>query len=416
MRRLIEILAVSCLLIFTAGCWERLEIEEQAYVVVIGVDVSKEMGYIDVTLQIANPQVGSTDRSQADKEPSSDTIRITVPDLISAKDTANAVITRRISFAHLKTLIIGNELAKTTQLDRIVSSIIRDRQVRREVNLMVSDGTAHELVLKNKPKLETRPHKYYEFMQKRWKETGMVPFSTFNSYFERSEGKNSIFLAIYASARKSEGTVDGHEDEYIAGQVMVEGGDPIQLIGSAVIKGGKMIDVITGEETRICLLLRKNFEADHWQATYKDPLDDRYRVTARLLKVKDSRIELELSKDPMEIHVTVPVTLQLMSVPSQIDYVENMSHQQILIDSIEEGLRSKSMAFIKKTQEQYSDDPFLWSLEARKKFWKTESFYDYHWDEKYRHAKISVDYHVIMEDFGKTLRPPETIKKGVGTQ
>ena len=34
-------------------------------------------------------------------------------------------------------------------------------------------------------------------------------------------------------------------------------GDPVQMIGSAVFKDGKMIGTLTGEETRITLFLRR---------------------------------------------------------------------------------------------------------------------------------------------------------------
>ncbi len=41
----------------------------------------------------------------------------------------------------------------------------------------------------------------------------------------------------------------------MAGQVPKRGGNPVQLIGSAVFKEGKMIGKLTGEETRIAILL-----------------------------------------------------------------------------------------------------------------------------------------------------------------
>ena len=178
-----KILIVSIIPLFLlSGCWGALELEKKAYAVVIGLDLAKD-NMIDVTFQIANPQVGTSSAAEAPNEPPSDIITITAPDILSAKELANSVVPRKLSFDHLQTIIIGEELAKTNLSHHIIASSFIDPEMRRDNNLIVSKEKAREFIHKNKPKLETRPHKYYTYMQERWRDTGFVPFSTLKSLF-----------------------------------------------------------------------------------------------------------------------------------------------------------------------------------------------------------------------------------------
>ncbi|MFK4996770.1 hypothetical protein ACI2OX_02230 [Bacillus sp. N9] len=184
----IKILLISLIPFLLSGCWGKLELEERDYAVVLGLDKAKDDHLIDVTFQIANPQVGSSDTSTAENEPPSDIVTVSAPDILSAKELANSVLPRKVSFDHLRIIIIGEELAKTTLFHHVIGSAVIDPEVRRENNLIVSKEKASEFIKNNQPKLETRPHKYYAFMQQRWRDTGYVPYSNLNRYFQRLSG------------------------------------------------------------------------------------------------------------------------------------------------------------------------------------------------------------------------------------
>lgn len=312
--------------------------------VVLGLDKSRN-NLLDVTFQIANPQVGSSDKGIAQNEPASDIITFTAADIISAKDMANTVITRKLSFAHLRTVIVGEELAKSTVFHNIIGSSIRDPEMRREINLVVSKEKATDFIHANKPKLETRPHKYYAFMQERWRDTGYVPYATLNRYFQRLGGE--LYLAIYATAKRNEKYKED-EDDYLAGQVPQKSGNPIQIMGSAVFKQGKMIGTLSGEETRYALYLRRKSLAYTFLASYPDPLDRKYRVSLRVIKDGNTRIDIDVEKDPPQIKVTVPVKAQIYSIPSLINYASDVEKQQLLKQSMMQGWEVKTSQLIKK--------------------------------------------------------------------
>lgn len=405
--------AVLALLLLT-GCWDKLELEEQAYTVVLGIDQAEDREMIKVTFQIANPQVGSSDTGSAENEPPSDIVTFTAPDVLSAKELANSVVTRKISFAHLRSLVVSEEFAKNKYFHRIITASMRDPEMRREVNLIVSKENASEFIHKNNPKMETRPHKYYAFMQERWSDTGHVPFSTLNRYFTRIS-QHSLFMGIYATTERSEKKPQKDEDRYLAGDIPQSAGDPTQIMGSAVFKNGIMIGKLTGEETRQMLFLRRKSLVQSLITTFPDPTNDRYRVTVRLIKKGNTKVKVNVRQEPASVHVTVPLKVQVLSTPSFANYAEDKGLQKLLTQAIAKNLEEGAERLVNKTQNKLKGDPFLWSLNARTQFWTRTEFERYDWDEQYVKADVSIHYDLLLESFGKQLKPL-TPDRGIGSE
>jgi Ger(x)C family germination protein len=390
------------MLVILSGCWDKSELEERGYAVVLGIDISEEDHMIDVTFQIENPQVGSTSLVTAQKEPASDTVTITATDILSAKELANSTISREIDLSQLYTIIIGEEFAKSDYFHHIMASSIRDPEVRRKLIMIVSKERAQEFIKNNHSQLETRPHKYYSFMSNRWKDTGFVPVSDLNAYFQRTS--SALFLAIYATSEREERYRES-PDNYKAGQVPQIDGDPVQMIGSAVLKKGKMIGVLTGEETRNALLLRERSSAHHYIDSFVDPKEEGHRISARIIKEERTRVKINVEKDNPEVRVTVPVKVQILSIPSLTDYAHNEKNQELLKREIQKDLQDQTSRLIKKTQEEYGAEPFVWYEAVRRKLWTMEEFIKYDWQEKYRNADVHVDFEITIASFGSQLRP-----------
>lgn len=408
MIRSVYLLFFVGLLLLLAGCGDRLELEEQAYVVVLGIDMSPQDHLFEVTFQIGNPQVGSTETASSQTEPASDIISFVASDITSAKELANSVITRKMTFSHLHAIIIGEELARTPFFHQLISSSAGDPEIRREVNLIVSKEKAVDFINKNKPELETRPHKYYVFMQKRWRDTGHVPISNMNRYFQRVTGE--LFLAAYATTERIE-ELHKDEDAYVAGRAPQHGGDPVQMIGSAVFKQGRMIGTLNGEETRLALFLRRKAFTHTVIATVPDPLHEQYRITVRLLKYRSTDIKVNLKGKTPEIYVSLPLKVQVLSIPSLTDYVLDEKKRTLLTQSIHETLNKQVMYLIEKTQTEFQNEPFLWSLEVRKKFWTLKDYHDYDWAKHYANAKIVVNFDIEIDTFGKQFKPSRVGKR-----
>ena len=399
-------------LLLVAGCWDQLELEEQAFVVVIGLDKGPG-NTVEVTFQIANPQVGSSDIGTAQNEPSSDTIRFTSSDILSAKELANSVVTRTINFAHLKTMIVHEQLARDKRFPHIAGAAIRDPEMRREVAMIVSREKAYDFIMKNRPRLETRPHKYYELKQQRWQETGYVPYSTLNQYLQQ-QVIDSMFLAIYATAEEKNQRVWSREDDYIAGQVPKRSGDPVQMMGAAVFHNGKMVGTLTGQQMRWVQMLRHQSSVDAFITSFPDPLDERAMVTVRLFKNGATKIRMNLRKEEPDIHVTLYLRVQVLSFTSLQPYATDVEKQQLLIRHLREEIRKEVLDVIRTCQEKFPGDPFEWELIARKHFMTMPAYRAYGWSRHFKKANADVTVELRIENFGKQRTPYVESQVGEG--
>ena len=400
---------ISLSLIFLTGCWDRIELEEQAYIVVVGLDKDGGDGTsVSVTYQISNPQGGlSTPTGGSEKEPPSEIITVKAPDIISAQDLMSSNISRSPSFSQTRTLVVSEELARTKKFLPLLEAAMRKSQIQRDIFFIVSKERASDFIRNNSPVLIQRPHKFYDYMAKQGEETGMLSKSTIHKFLQLTEGDDGIFLAIYGTTEPRVTKKDGNEDEYLAGQVPEQGGNTIQLIGSAAFKEGKLVGLITGEETRISQLLRENYKVDSMIATFPDPLSEKYRVTASVTKSAKTKIKMDLTKDEPVIDVTVPLTMDIVAIPSMIDYVENEENQRKLNNFISEVLTKKFERLIERTQEEFIGEPFAWSLIVRRNFKTSKEYFNYNWFEKYPKAKVSLSFDITFNNFGKQRRPPK---------
>ncbi len=386
------------------GCYDKVELEQQSYVIAIGVDKTDEKGVFRFTFQIANPEVGSTVGAGSSEDPK-ETVTLTGGDILTATNTANSFVSKEITLDQTKVLIISEELARSGDFIRIIQSASRTTQIRRGVQIIVSKENASVFLNNNNPKLETRPHKYYQYMISRAKETGIIPDADIHRFFQITEGDADLFLAIYATTEIGKTKHDGYEDEYIAGEIPQQGGNTTQFMGSAVFKEGVMIDTLDGQETRISLVFDYTQNLDDLLSTYVDPVDDEYRIAADYSQKTAPEVKVKYNKNkPTKIDVTVNFQIEILAIPSLVDYAKNKEYQKLLSKSIEEALEKKASELIKKTQEVYRAEPFYWSLFVRKYFRTIEQYEQADWNENiYPNADITVNYNLVRLEFGKMI-------------
>ncbi|MFD1738974.1 Ger(x)C family spore germination protein [Bacillus salitolerans] len=396
------------ILILLSGCGDKIEIEEEGFVVALGMDLPEEEDAkgIDVTFKLANPIPGQQGGTQEQGKEQEEAVVITIraPDILSARDLANTSETRRLNYYHTKAIIIGEELARSNEFLNLVSSIQRERQVRGEMTIMVSKERAAEYLRKSQSALEASPHKFYDFMERRWKKNALVPDSTMQTFFHGIEADKGGILASYTTTERSKTNKAGNEDEYLPGQVDIEGGTEIQLIGAAVFQDGKMVSTLTGEETRFALMFRPDIDPEQMIFTYVDPLDPDHRIVIKGYTL-GTDIDVDLKDSIPKLHVTIDMEVRILSIPSMVNYVEDIEKQRLLKEHIESELERKGMNLVKKSQEEIKGDPFYWALAVRKKFLTIKEFEDFNWREKYPISHISLTYDVNIRDFGKKLRP-----------
>jgi spore germination protein KC len=407
--KMIKVVFLTAVTLSLSGCWDHKELDEKAYVIGIGLDKHNVEGKVKVTYLIANPEVGSQQTAGGANEPPQEIVTLVADDFISSRNTANTIVAKEISYDLLRVLIVSEELARDPDFIRIIYSATKDREIKRSAQFIVSRENAADFIKNNKPKIETRPHKFLELMIERGQETGMIPEADLNGFFRVTESDADLYLAIYATTEKMEkAEVQTSDDDLLAGEIQVEGTtNNAQFIGSAVFKEGKMIGRITGEETRISSLLDNTWTTEDILTAIKDPFDERYKLSIRISQKRENKYKLIPEKGRPTIEIDVPLFIEVYSDPSMINYAKNRDKVKELKKALTAAIEENFTEFIVYTQQELKGDTFDLSIPMRKEFATLREFREFDWMKTYPDAKVKVNVSIRFGEFGRQTKLPK---------
>ncbi|MCG7316292.1 Ger(x)C family spore germination protein [Brevibacillus laterosporus] len=184
------------LTLLISGCWDRQEIEDLAMVIGVGIDSPKKENDSDSEQKEDAEEAGSSDADsestqQGDDSSADTTVKQKVPILLTHQNVVPKVLTgtakvtgtqkqayfnisgegdsffeiirnfatkssRPPFFLHVKTMVIGEAIAKKLSLNKMLEYFLRDTELRRTVLVVVAKGRAID-VLNKKPLNETLP-------------------------------------------------------------------------------------------------------------------------------------------------------------------------------------------------------------------------------------------------------------------
>jgi spore germination protein len=138
-------------LLFTTGCWDRLEIEERGFVVGAAIDlIDNENG--DPTVQLTSQFVipggigAPTQGGEEDQNPYMN-FSATGESLFSISREMRKATNYVPFYQHLKVLILSEDVVKEPHLfTNMVDVFIRDHDMRRNVKLLIAEGEAKKLL------------------------------------------------------------------------------------------------------------------------------------------------------------------------------------------------------------------------------------------------------------------------------
>ncbi|KIY23917.1 Ger(x)C family spore germination protein [Mesobacillus subterraneus] len=408
-HRWLKIILLCLLTMGLAGCWDKQELNEKAFVIGIGLDKDEEEGKVKVTYLITNPEAGAQQAGGTTKEPPQEIISLVADDFISSRDTANAIVAKSISYNLLSVLIVSEDLARDPNFIRLIYSAAKDREIKRSLKIIVTKEKAEAFINNNKPKLETRPDNYFGLIINRGQKIGMIPDANLKSFFTDTEGDADFFLAIYATTDKEQRDKENtSDDNLIAGEIKEEGtSNNTEMIGSAVFSQGQMIGKMTGEETRISSLLDDTWNAVDILTAYPDPFDERYRLTVRMSKQKNNTYKLTNDYGRPHFEITVPLYIEVLSDPSMVNYAGNKQKVVKLKQYLTDNIEKKMQQFIEKTQKEFKGDTFHLSVPFRKHFATLGEFRDFDWMKTYPDAEVNVKVEIHFGEFGRQTKLPK---------
>ncbi len=126
------------LILFLTGCYDKVELENRAFVISVGIDKGKDKRF-NVILDIPDLKKDS-ERTNISLSESDDTI-------YSAMNEVDANISKKIYYGQTKFVVIGNDILENDILFReVVDALERNTEISRKIVVLVSDKKAEEIL------------------------------------------------------------------------------------------------------------------------------------------------------------------------------------------------------------------------------------------------------------------------------
>lgn len=458
-KRFIVLILVAALALTLTGCWDRTEIDELGFILAIGLDLAPK-GDIYYTFWLAVPRklapaVGGGGGGIGAGE-AVHVATVEASTLGSALSLMNTYVARRLTLEHTKAFVVGEELARRDILE-FLSPAARFREFRRSILVMVTRGTARDYLQKNKPSIEENPARWVELMTAHQSLNALTPKSTVHEFLLEEESNSTIPVAVltglsHTVTESPPGTDGGKaggggaspgqgggesgqggqsgqgsahvvmplfvDGAYLAGDVPRYGLNPAEVIGGAVFYGTKMIAELNGDEVRLLTMLRGNLRRAHF--AQPDPKFRGYYVELDLRQARSPTVRVAFDGDRPIIDAKVHLEGDITAIQSFWDWTDPSSIP-ILEQAVGAELTKHAQALVDRAKKEFHGDPFNFGDHARGQFRTWKDWSDYHWNEHFPQAEVTVSVDFKVRRVGLQLSPspppagePQPAAKGQG--
>lgn len=278
-----------CFLLLT-GCWDRIEVNDMAFIIAAGVDKSSK-DEIEVTVQVFIPNPAASSGEGGAGEGNVYTASIKGKSMPDALSELQKKFPRYFTWGHAKGYFFGEALARSGMFDDL-EFLFRDIQPREQANFFVCRGTAKELL-----EAQNDPNSYETLIKLSQKP--LIQAATMHDIEEALSGESGAFLLPVANRSK---LISNESQKSI-----------ITVEGMSVIQKGKLVGFLTHEsEMGIRLFIQENLGRNITLTEQED----------------GGEIVIKIIKTDLDLHPSIENGIWKMKVQLKLeaDVVQNSTH------------------------------------------------------------------------------------------
>lgn len=403
LKKAVLLIIILLVPMFLTACFDAIEINNYAYVSMLGIDegVTDKMR---ITFNIPKfPEKGAPDPDAETRE--MENITIDAPSLLSGVALINSSIPKILNFMHLKAIVISEDLATSENLGDYIAPLIRYRQIRRNTYVFICKNSARELILDSKPYLDALITESIEELVGRAQYTGFFPELSLGLMYDIIKSPFRQLMVPYAAVNEGETLEDGppYKGEYLipgdfyAGDTARKGGQEVEILGSAVLDGDKMVGKLTGFETQMVLLVRNELKRAVF--TIEDPEKPGLVIPIECKEFSKPKIKVDLQGERPQIHVELHIEGEMPLIQSRIHY-EDPQKQKIIEKAFAEYVKQGiEKAFLKcKT---LKSDVFDFGAVSVTQFWTIQQWESFDWIKRFSESELKADVEFTIRRTGK---------------
>ena len=403
---------------FVTGCFDRMELEEQAFLVTMGIDQIAP-GVIALTARVAVPSklTGSSGGSSGgggsgDFQSGTPLVTATGKTIHEALAMMNVGIERKINLSHLSAVMFSEKVAKSGVLPYL-RTFVRYREFRRTLYVFVTKGSVSELFLKDRPVLETSATRAIEDQRALSQTYGLAPSVQLHQFINALQTPHDDPVApllsmneqVSKEKKKQAGSsknLQGAQVSFTPGSINRSGGNPIECVGTAVFRGDRMVGVLSGDETRYLQLLSKALQ--QFVLTVPAKAHSKSLVSLGIRNEEPMKVVINLQGRHPKLAVSQAFEAELLGDQSAISFTSAKNHLEL--ERLASGLITKNeVALINKVYRTMQADPFHFFDQARGQFKTLQAFQAYPWHKELKNVFITVHTSVSIRRMGTQIAP-----------
>lgn len=417
MPRFIIFLCLNIIMLSTlTGCFDAHEVSEFSYVYSIGM----EKGVTDqlrMTVQVPSMKSGAGGGNEsgggAEVQQQGDIVTITIdcPSFYSGVDMINTFMSRELNYMHTKFMVFSENLAREG-IDTYITGFIRGRQVRRQENIIVCEGSASNFLKENQTKVSSSLSKKQQNIMGQSKNTGFFSDVVYGNMLNDSKTPYSQPIAILAAVNDMSKFVEGEGDgdhmfktsgDYYAGELNRNGGSKVEFLGTAVFDGSRMVGKLNGDETRVMSMVRDEFRNGNF--AIKDPKKPNTTITMKVSRQKGPSIKVRFEGEKPVIDVKIFLEGDILAIQSTIDY-ENKELKPLVEKELSDLVKNQLDKTFQKCQ-GLNCDVFKLGSSVAMHFRTIPEFEEYNWLKRFKDAQINTQISFKIRRTGTMIKSSE---------
>lgn len=404
---------VACGLL--SGCYDRSELEEQAFLITLGIDRDKNHA-VHVVARVAVPSKLASSTSGAgggggDFRSGTPIIGATGRTIQEALALMNTGVERSINLTHLSAVVFGEQAARSGLLSYI-RPMVRYREFRRTLYLFVAKGSLTRVFTRDRPILETSVTRLIEDLHDTSRRTGFAPSVQLHGFLSSLEMNNDdpvLPVLAYNERTTQEGKDragsvkhSGRAAEVsVPGQVSRTGGNPVENVGAALFREDRLVGFLNGQQARYLQLL--NGSLHRVFINFPSPSGDGY-VTLWLRYAEPLEVMVHAQGPKPRIDIRQSFVAELLGEQGSSSYV-SASQRTRLERVVADEVKRREIALVQTIFTRYRVDPFHFFQYARGSFPTVESMRKFSWRSVLPKVALAVAVNVRVRRLGTQLNP-----------
>ena len=384
---------ILILLVAFNSSYSALNIDNLAFVVAMGIDVS-DIKEIKVTFQFVRPPSTSEGSNQESQIIVDTTDANSISNALNIMDTYFA---RRLDLSHCRIIVFSEEIAGRGISDYIYT-LMNDVQIRPSANIIVSKCNADYYIKSCTPSLETSITKFYDIFPNSSKYTGYLCNATigdfFNSLICNYCEPYGILGGVTSSDNGSSQSANVDDSDVQSGFSPISGTKGTENIGMAVFKYDKLVGELNAIETVCFNILKK--EVDSFLVSVPDPNNENSNIDLYLTPLSKSKIDVKIVNGSPYIKIDYSFNAKIYSVTGFSSYLDE-SFLSSISNSCNKYLESVLTEYLYKTSQEFKSDVNALGKYVISDFATNQDFENYNWTNNYINSTFDVTINTNIE-------------------